>query len=81
MAIVLSRAAVEAWKCGGIKWKGWSCRLVSTELMVDSSNGEVLHVVSDMLLPLVQAGRRRTASIACCKMCSHRYHPRRTMCC
>ena len=46
VAIVLSGAAVNAWKWGGCQWKAWSSRLVSVTLRVGVRKSDCLHVLS-----------------------------------
>ena len=46
VAVVLSGAAVEAWRSGGCRWKAWSSRLVSVTMKVGGGCTDVLHVVS-----------------------------------
>ena len=45
-AIVLSGAALEAWKAGGREWTAWSSRIVSASLATGKQNSSKLHVIS-----------------------------------
>ena len=46
VALVLSGAAVRAWREAGEQWKAWSPRLASVRLQTGSRKKDTLHVLS-----------------------------------
>ena len=46
VAIVLSGAALEAWKAGGREWTAWSSRIITASLATGKQNSSKLHVIS-----------------------------------